>query len=87
MEVLSQQKTDGTLTRSGPKQLLVTEESATRTGLPDLFHQHIPLDTDHSGLVKFESRSHGSYEIVMQKIKKYVAEAPEAISKRFIPSM
>jgi hypothetical protein len=86
MEVLSKQNNDGTLTKSGPKQLLVTEESATRTGLPDMFHQHIPIDADHSGLVKFESRSHGSYEIVMQKIKKYVAEAPEAVSKRLLNS-
>jgi hypothetical protein len=37
-----------------------------------MFHQHIPLNADHSGLVKFESRSHGPYEIVVQKIKKYV---------------
>jgi len=52
-----------------------------------MFHQHIPLDADHSGLVKFESRTHGSYEIIMQNIKKYVAEAPEVVSNRFIPSM
>jgi hypothetical protein len=69
------------------KRLMVTEESATRTGLPDTFHQHIPLHADHSGLVRFESRSDGGYEIVMQKIKKYAAEAPEAVSERFIPSM
>jgi hypothetical protein len=87
IEVLSKQNKDGTLTRSGPKSLLVTEESATRTGLPDIFHQHIPLNEDHSGLVKFESPSHGSYEIVMQKIRKYVVEAPKAVSKRFFPSM
>ena len=87
IEVLSKRSKDGTWTKSGPKKLMVTEESATRTGLPDTFHQHIPLHADHSGLVRFESPSDGGYEIVMQKIKKYVAEAPEAVSKRFIPSM
>lgn len=87
IEILSKRSKDGTWTRSGPKKLMVTEESATRTGLPDTFHQHIPLNADHSDLVKFESPSHGGYEIVMQKIKKCAAEAPEAVSERFIPSM
>ena len=66
---------------------MVTEESATRTGLPDTFDQHIPLNADHSGLVKFEGPSQDGYEIVMQKIKKYAAEAPEAVSERVTPSM
>jgi hypothetical protein len=69
MEILSKRSKDGTWTRSGPKKLMVTEESATRTGLPDTLHQHIPLNADHSDLVKFESPSHGGYEIVMQNIK------------------
>jgi hypothetical protein len=81
------QSSNGTWTRSGPRQLMVTEESATRTGLPDTFDQHIPLNADHSGLVKFEGSSHDGYEVVMQKIKKYAAEAPEAVSERIIPSM
>ncbi|KAI1330215.1 hypothetical protein F5Y16DRAFT_31561 [Xylariaceae sp. FL0255] len=67
---------DGTLRRSGPHVLLVTKKSATSTGLtavPD--DDIIPLDADHSGLVKFESRRDDAYVVVKERIKNLVLGA------------
>jgi hypothetical protein len=71
----------------GPKVLMVTEESATRTGLSDRFDRKIPLNRDHSGLVKFENRYDGDYEMVMQKIKTWAAEAPQRGVEYYTTSM
>jgi hypothetical protein len=65
---------------------MVTEESATRTGLSDRFDHKIPLNRDHSGPVKFENRHDGDYEVVMQKIKTWTAEAPQRVEDRYTTS-
>ncbi|KAK8132019.1 hypothetical protein PG999_000192 [Apiospora kogelbergensis] len=67
---------DGTLRKSGPAVLMVTKKSATSTGLtavPD--EDIIPLDADHSGLVKFESRRDDAYVVVKERIKSLVSGA------------
>jgi hypothetical protein len=66
---------------------MVTEESATKTGLSDRFDKKIPLNRDHSGLVKFESRNDGDYEVVMQKIKTWTAEAPQRVADYYTTGM
>ncbi|TDZ49766.1 hypothetical protein CTRI78_v007869 [Colletotrichum trifolii] len=64
---------DGTLRTSGPPVLMVTRKSATSTGLtvvPD--EDIVPLDADHSGLVKFESRRDDAYVVVKERINSLV---------------
>lgn len=49
---------------------MVTRKSATSTGLTAVPDEDIvSLDADHSGLVKFESRSDESYVGVKERIK------------------
>ncbi|KAL8907863.1 MAG: hypothetical protein Q9171_005688 [Xanthocarpia ochracea] len=75
---------DGTLTKTGPKIYMVTEKSATSTGLTAIADEYnIPLNTDHSGLVKYKSRSQDDYCIVKERLKKLVAQAKGEVGKRF----
>ncbi|KAL8992233.1 MAG: hypothetical protein Q9188_007635, partial [Gyalolechia gomerana] len=63
---------------------MVTEKSATSTGLTAPAEEYnIPLNTDHSGLVKYKSRSQDEYSIVKGKLKRLVAQAKWEVGKRF----
>ncbi|RYP62421.1 hypothetical protein DL769_007310 [Monosporascus sp. CRB-8-3] len=75
---------NGQLSKTGPKILMVTERSATSTGLtavPD--EDNIGFDTDHSGLVKYDSRSQGMYPIVRERLETLISEDVPRITKRF----
>ncbi|KAL5049509.1 hypothetical protein BDW71DRAFT_204766 [Aspergillus fruticulosus] len=75
---------DGTLAKNGPKMFMVTEKSVTSLGLTATYKEdNIPLNTDHSGLVKFESRSQEEYSIVKERLKILVTEAKQEVSKQF----
>jgi len=63
---------------------MVTEQSATSTGLIAAADEdNIPLNLDHSGLVKYENRSQDEYSIVKTRLMTLVDEAIPSISKRF----
>ena len=75
---------DGKLAKNGPKILMVTERSATSTGLTAAAEEeNISFNTDHSGLVKYESRNQLEYQIVQEKVKSLVARAKIEVHKRF----
>ncbi|KAL8939772.1 MAG: hypothetical protein Q9211_002590 [Gyalolechia sp. 1 TL-2023] len=75
---------DGTLTKTGPKMYMVTEKSATSTGLTATAEEHnIALNTDHSGLVKYKSRNQEEYIIVKANLKTLVTDAKREVGKRF----
>ena len=61
---------------------LVTEDSATHISVDDNFHKEIPLETDHSGLVKFSSHGAPDYDKVQSRIKELVECAPEVVLQR-----
>lgn len=64
--------------------MLVTAESATSTGLvAGADEDNIPLDRDHSGLVKYESRDEGDYTVVRERIKTFVQDAKTEVAGRF----
>ncbi|KAK1589962.1 ankyrin repeat-containing protein, partial [Colletotrichum navitas] len=70
--------------RSGRSSLLVTGDSATSTGLVAAADEdNIPLNTDHSGLVKFDNKIQGDYPIVRERIKKLCKEAKIEVARRF----
>ena len=84
MLIASQIRPDGTLAKTGPKTFMVTEKSATSTGLTATADENnIPLNTDHEGLVKFEYRSQEEYSIVKEKLNTLVAEARADVGRRF----
>lgn len=52
---------------------MVTEKSATSIGLVTIAEEDsIPLNRDHSGLVKFKYRAQGDYPIVRQRLRRIV---------------
>jgi hypothetical protein len=78
-----QLQSDGTWTRTGEPSMIVTQDSACRIGLGNNFHQEFPLDTDHSGLVKFDSRADDIYKVVRMNIQSLVQKAPAVVKGRF----
>ena len=75
----SQKSPNGEWTRTGEKTLMVTEESATRIGLQSDLDRRYPLQTDHSGLVKFRGYDDPIYaEVVLPQIEAMVKRASVA---------
>ncbi|SPO02531.1 uncharacterized protein DNG_05204 [Cephalotrichum gorgonifer] len=75
---------DGQWRKTGTPSLLVTEKSATNTGLvAGADEVNIAFNTDHSGLVKYDSSSQGDYTIVRERLRRLVEEAGPEVSRRF----
>ncbi|KAM7210732.1 hypothetical protein V8F06_013894, partial [Rhypophila decipiens] len=75
---------DGTLRKTGSGCLMVTEKSATSTGLVAVTDEvNIAFDTDHTGLVKYDSQDHMHYPIVEEQLKKLVNEQVPQAAQRF----
>ncbi|KND92361.1 Vegetative incompatibility protein HET-E-1 [Tolypocladium ophioglossoides CBS 100239] len=75
---------DGMWCKSGRECLLVTEKSATSTGLALVSEEdNIALNADHSGLVKYESRGQGDYPVVRERLRRLIDEAKQEVAKRF----
>jgi hypothetical protein len=63
---------------------MVTEESATSTGIVATADEdNIPMNADHSGLVKFSSRNHGGYLVVQERLRILIEETKQQVSQRF----
>lgn len=67
---------DGSIKKTGPKIFVVTQKSATSTGVttPDK-EVNVPLNEGHSALVKYESRSQEAYTIIKGHLRKLVKDA------------
>uniref|UniRef100_A0A8H7NFB6 NACHT domain-containing protein n=1 Tax=Bionectria ochroleuca TaxID=29856 RepID=A0A8H7NFB6_BIOOC len=80
---LERNKTGG-WSRTGRRCLMVTEESATSTGIVATADEdNIPMNADHSGLVKFSSRNHGGYLVVQERLRILIEETKQQVSQRF----
>jgi hypothetical protein len=66
----------------GPRELMVTKMSAERIGNLVRNIDHLPSDTDHRGLVRFEHSLDGRYVSMVEKLKEMAAEAPKALQTR-----
>ena len=62
---------------------MVTQESTCQIGLGDNFHRRFPLDTDHSGLVKFSTQWDDAYQQVLSTIKELIVNASKVVDRRF----
>lgn len=62
---------------------MVTENSACKIALEDNYHERLPLNTDHSNLVKFNDPEDEGYQLVKGRIRKFVRTAPEVVQIRF----
>jgi hypothetical protein len=66
----------------GPKELMVTRTSAERIGHLARDIEHLPCQSDHRGLVRFEHSGDGRYVSVIEKLKAMATEAPIALQSR-----
>ncbi|CVK92445.1 uncharacterized protein FMAN_07341 [Fusarium mangiferae] len=70
--------------KTGPPCLLVTEKSATSIELVAVDDEdNVALDTDHSGLVKYDSDHHAYYMIVTERLQRLINEAERDVPNRF----
>ncbi len=68
--------------RSGSHATIVDFDSALLQ-LPDHTETKIPLDADHSHIVKFDTRHAFGYRSVLAKLDEFERAAPDAVRARF----
>jgi hypothetical protein len=51
--------------------------------LPSQMETPIPLHSDHSKIIKFESRNALGYKFALEKLNGFVADAPKVVLERF----
>lgn len=61
---------------------MVDTESALLQ-LPDHVEDKIPLNADHSMMVKFKSKNDQGYRSALQKLQQFQKDAPGAVRARF----
>ncbi|KAI3333095.1 hypothetical protein F4824DRAFT_491112 [Ustulina deusta] len=75
---------NGTLRKTDNKAFLVTQESATTIGVVSAAQEdNIPLHTDHSGLVKYDSMNGQPYTIVSGRLQRIIDKARDVVAERF----
>lgn len=62
---------------------MVSEESATYSGLTKQRSDQLSIDADHSDITKFSHNQNPDFLTIRQRIIEFVGDAPEAIKKRF----
>lgn len=72
----------GRFVTDGPRELMVTKMSAERIGHLARSIDHLPSDTDHRGLIRFEHSFDVRYMSMVDKVKEMAAEAPRALQSR-----
>jgi hypothetical protein len=51
--------------------------------LPDSMEDKIPVDSDHSLIVKFDTRNIRGYTSARDKLKQFERDAPSVVAARF----
>ena len=73
---------DGKWTRAGEAVLKVTEPSATLQ-FPGFRERKIPVNANHTNMVKFGSSTDPTYTTVVKMLREFTRDAPKVVSKRF----
>lgn len=68
--------------RTGEEVLMVSKGSATWASPREKLHNQIPIDMDHSSLVKFTDLNDTNYQMVEKRLQDCVKIAPALIKKR-----
>lgn len=63
-----QRHSDGKVAKNGRMVRLVTGVSATQAIPGEKFHNQIPIQADHSTMVKYDEDDDGNYTIVREKL-------------------
>jgi len=73
---------DGRWERNGPMVRMVTADSATWALPTEAIHMQIPIDADHSNIVKFSDNYDHRYIAVRDRLHECVKKAPGIIKNR-----
>lgn len=63
--------------------MMVPKVSATYASMNEKNYDQLPINTDHSNLVKFSHSSDDDYVIIQSRISQWVTDAPSVIQERF----
>jgi hypothetical protein len=77
---------DGCWERNGPMVRMVTSDSATWALPTEAIHMQIPIDADHSNMVKFSDSYDPHYIAVRDRLYECVKKAPGIIENRLARS-
>ncbi|QYS99703.1 NACHT domain-containing protein [Trichoderma simmonsii] len=69
--------------RTGPEVMMVPQNSAIYAGPNEKHYDQLPIEADHSEIVKFSDASNSDYIIIQSRIDKWVQKAPAVIQERF----
>ncbi|KAL6695606.1 hypothetical protein J3F84DRAFT_408618 [Trichoderma pleuroticola] len=69
--------------RTGPEVMMVPQNSAIYAGPNEKPYDQLPIEADHSEIVKFSDTSDSDYIIIQSRIQKWVQKAPAVIRERF----
>ncbi|KAL6792985.1 hypothetical protein J3E68DRAFT_451420 [Trichoderma sp. SZMC 28012] len=69
--------------RTGPEVMMVPQNSAIYAGPNEKPYDQLPIEADHSEIVKFSDASNSDYIIIQSRIEKWVKRAPAVIRERF----
>jgi hypothetical protein len=73
---------DESFATKGPKEFMVTDTSAERIGRLVRDIEHLPSQTDHRGLARFEHSRDARYRSTVAKLRRMAEEAPRALQSR-----
>ncbi|KFZ01163.1 hypothetical protein V500_00867 [Pseudogymnoascus sp. VKM F-4518 (FW-2643)] len=69
--------------KTGDKVMMVPKVSATYASINEKKYDQLPINADHSNIVKFSDSSHDDYVIIQSRIRQCVKDAPRVIQERF----
>jgi hypothetical protein len=69
--------------RNGDPIMMVSKPSAIHASRGEKDYNQIPIDADHSDIVKFSDPSDAGYGIIESRMRELVARAPGVIKERF----
>ncbi|KAH8719384.1 hypothetical protein GQ44DRAFT_623397 [Phaeosphaeriaceae sp. PMI808] len=78
------QAESGEWRRAGQPVLQVSEVSATLQ-FPGFRERKIPVNANHTNMVKFGSRVNPTYTTVLRMLREFVRDAPKIVSRRYEP--
>ncbi|KAH8679043.1 hypothetical protein BGZ60DRAFT_513281 [Tricladium varicosporioides] len=69
--------------KTGEKVMMVPKISATYASINEKKYDQLPINADHSNIVKFSDSSDDDYVIIQSRISQWVKDAPRVIQERF----
>lgn len=63
--------------------MTVVDSDSALLQLPENMEEKIPLDADHSMIVKFDAKSSRGYTSIRAKLQQFERDAPHVVASRF----